>query len=125
MPPAEVPALPASYAMSGDPTADIASVSMKLPENWFDDPDMWFAQAEANFRRMAMTVLATTYNYALLQLRHKARISVREMVRTAAALTDPHERVKSKLTAGYANSCQQLVLKLFDHQDLADCHPLS
>jgi hypothetical protein len=58
MPPTEVPALMATYAMSGDPTAGVASVSMKLLENWFDDLDMWFAQAEANFHRMAVTYIS-------------------------------------------------------------------
>jgi len=103
--------------------APVAAVAVKLPEFWLDDPEMWFAQAEAHFRRAGITVSATKYDYVLMQLPAKARTSVREIVRVADTLSDPYERVKSKLTASYTKSRWRLVFELFDHPDLGDRRP--
>jgi hypothetical protein len=101
----------------------VAAVSVKLPEFWLDDPEMWFAQAEAHFRRAGITVSSTKYDYVLVQLPAKARTSVREIVRAADTLDDPYEQVKTKLTASYTKSRWRLVFELFDHPDLGDRRP--
>jgi hypothetical protein len=103
--------------------AAVAAVSVKLPEFWMDDPEMWFAQAEAHFRRAGITVSATKFDYVLMQLPAKARTSVREIVRIADTLPDPYEVMKTKLTASYTKSRWRLVFELFEHPDLGDRRP--
>ncbi len=104
-------------------TAFIVAVSVKLPEFWLDDPEMWFAQAEGTFRRANITVSAIKYDYVQMKLSLKASTSLREIVHAAASLTDPYECLKEKLTARYTKSRWRLVFKLFDHPDLGDRQP--
>jgi|LakMenEpi03Aug12_release.lakeMendotaPanAssembly.Ray.scaffolds.fasta_scaffold4999857_1 hypothetical protein len=40
-----------------------AHVAVKLPYFWVKDPKMWFAQAEAQFRRARITVEGTKYDH--------------------------------------------------------------
>ena len=37
------------------PTEYIAKVSVKLPDFWTEDPDLWFLNAEAAFRNIQIT----------------------------------------------------------------------
>ena len=38
------------------PTEFVAKVSVKLPDLWTEDPDLWFLHAEAAFRNAQITV---------------------------------------------------------------------
>jgi hypothetical protein len=48
--------------------APVAHVAVKLPDFWVKDPKMWFAQAEAQFRRARITAQTTMYDYVLMKL---------------------------------------------------------
>jgi len=39
------------------PTEYVAKVSVKLPDFWTEDPDLWFLHAEAAFRNIQITQL--------------------------------------------------------------------
>ena len=39
------------------PTEYVAKVSVKLPDFWTEDPDLWFLHAEAAFRNAQITQL--------------------------------------------------------------------
>ncbi len=58
---------------------------------------------EATFRKAGITVSATKYYYVFMKLLHKARMSVRDIVRAAAGLSDLYKRVKAKLTTAVPN----------------------
>ena len=60
--------------------AQVAHVAVKLPDFWVKDPKMWFAQAEAQFRRARVTAETTMYDYVLMKLPQEVVMSVRALV---------------------------------------------
>ena len=43
----------------------IHAVSLKLPEFWTDDPEVWFVRVEAQFRSTAITLGSTKFDYVV------------------------------------------------------------
>jgi hypothetical protein len=59
-------AIAAERARRAEPLGggQVIAVGVKLPEFWTSDPDMWFAQADAVFRRANITsVLPNTITF--------------------------------------------------------------
>jgi hypothetical protein len=101
-----------------------APVSVKLPEFWAADPDLWFSQAEAAFRRSGVQDSHVRYDFVLMKLPEDVLISVRDVVRAVTDDTDdPYSMLKSRLVSSYAQTKWQLANKLLDVPDLGDQRP--
>jgi hypothetical protein len=101
-----------------------APVSMKLPEFWAADLDLWFSQAEAVFRRSSVQDLHVRYDFVLIKLPKDVLISVRDVVRAVTDDTeDTYSLLKSRLVSSYAQTKWQLANKLLDVPDLGDHRP--
>jgi hypothetical protein len=101
------------------------SISVKLPDFWTKEPELWFTQAESNFRRAKITCSLTKYDYVLQRLPMEVLVSVKNLawrVRTGE-VTDPYEQLEAKLTASYQRSPWQLAFDLLDMPDLGDQRP--
>jgi hypothetical protein len=73
-----------------------APVNVKLPEFWSADPDLWFSQAEAAFRRTHVLDSHVHYDFVLMKLPEDVLISVRDVVRAVTDDTeDPYGLLKS------------------------------
>jgi hypothetical protein len=53
---------------------------VRLPEFWVSDPHMWFAQAEAAFRRAGVMASIIRYDYVLIKLPEEVLRSVCDLV---------------------------------------------
>ena len=85
---------------------------------------MWFAQAEAVFRRSNVTTSFTKYDHVLMKLPEAVVVSVRNLVAAVRPTdTDAYEKLKARLTASYAKSRWQKVFSLLRHPDLGDRRP--
>jgi hypothetical protein len=101
-----------------------APVNVKLPEFWAADPDLWFSQAEAAFRRSHVQDSHVRYDFVLMKLPEDVLISVRDVVRAVLDDTkDPYGLLKSRLVSSYAQTKWQLANKLLDVPDLGDQRP--
>jgi hypothetical protein len=99
-------------------------VTVKLPEFWSADPDLWFSQAEAAFRRTHVLDLHVRYDFVLMKLPENVLISVRDVVRAVTDDTvDPYGMLKDRLVSSYAQTKWQLANKLLDVPDLGDQRP--
>jgi len=106
------------------PPAPVAAVGVKLPDFWTSDPVMWFAQAEAVFRRSNITTSFTKYDHVLMKLPEPVVVSVRNLVSTVRPTdTDAYEKLKARLTASYAKTRWQKAFALLRHPDLGDRRP--
>jgi hypothetical protein len=88
---------------------------------------MWFAQAEAQFRRARVTAETTMYDYILMKLPQDVVMSVRALV--SAIEADPVKQeqsytlMKEALLGSYGMTKWQMAYSLLDHPDLGDRRP--
>jgi hypothetical protein len=120
-------AVVAALAAQAAVPAQVAHVAVKLPEFWVKDPKMWFAQAEAQFRRARVTAETTMYDYILMKLPQDVVMSVRALV--SAIEADPVKQeqsytlMKEALLGSYGMTKWQMAYSLLDHPDLGDRRP--
>jgi hypothetical protein len=65
---------------TNDTQAEIARVAVCLPPFWADQPDVWFAQAEAQFSLAGITKEWTKFYHVISQLDHRYAAEVRDII---------------------------------------------
>ena len=106
------------------PTEFVAKVSVKLPDFWTEDPDLWFLHAEAAFRNAQITQSKTKFDHIVQKLPQKIMVSVRGLIMGSATSSEtPYEDLKAKLVSLYTLSRWQKVSKLIHHPGLGDGRP--
>jgi hypothetical protein len=105
-----------SPAAPAPPTVNVNAVAVKLPEFWPADPQTWFHQAEAAFRRSNVVTSYTKYDHVLMKLPTDVVMTVRDLVNTMQPNTpDAYEQLKARLTASYGRTKWQQVNTLLEH----------
>jgi hypothetical protein len=81
------------------------SEAVRLPEFWVSDPNMWFARAEAVFRRAGVISSIVCYDYVLMKLPEDVLHSVRDLVQSVSDESrDAYEQLKHRLLSSYGMS---------------------
>jgi hypothetical protein len=105
--------------------AAVSSISVKLPDFWLSDPEMWFTQADSIFRRANIKSSLTKYDYALQKLLCDVLLTVHELALRVCtgSIEDPYEQLEEKLTASFQKSPWQRTFELLDMPELGDSRP--
>jgi hypothetical protein len=100
----------------------VNSIDVKLPDFWTKEPELWFTQAESNFRHAKIMRSLTKYDYVLQRLLMKVLVSRKELARRVQTgeVADPYEQLEAKLSASYQPSPWQLAFDLLDMPDVGD-----
>ena len=106
------------------PPAVAAVVAVKLPAFWVGQPDMWFVQAEAAFRRSNITVSSTKFDHVVMKLPKNILVAVRDIVRGVNDdSVDPYGQIRTWLLASFGRTKWQLANMLLDSPPLGDRRP--
>ena len=106
----------------GGATATVSAISLKLPPFWPADPDLWFAQVEAQFSTRGITVERTKFDYIVSALSPDTAMEVRDLVLTPPT-DDPYTKLKQELIKRTAGSNQQKLHRLLNEVELGDQKP--
>lgn len=104
------------------PVPAVAAVSVKLPPFWPTDPEVWFAQVEAQFTTKGVTSQKTRFQYVVSSLSPEFAMEVRDLLLRPPA-NNPYTTLKTELIKRTAASEQRKVQQLISGKELGDRKP--
>ena len=109
--------------MPNDPTATlVAAATVKLPQFWVDQPEVWFCQAEAHFSLKQITVSRTKFDHVVAVLPQKVCAAMLDVIQLPHATT-LYEHLKDCLLSAYTISSYQRASYLVHQPALGDRKP--
>ena len=103
-------------------TAEEHAVSLKLPIIWTPQPEVWFAQAEAQFSLRGVTKDETKYFYVLAALDQDTATRLLDLI-SHPPLADKYQTLKDRLISTFGLNRRERASRLLHFRPLGDSKP--
>ena len=100
----------------------VSAVSLQLPTFWPADPELWFAQVDAQFRTKRITSQVTKFQHVIASLSPQYAADVRDLILKPPD-ANPYDRLKDELIKCTTASEQRCLQLLFNTEELGDRTP--
>ena len=98
------------------------SVNLKLPPFWSSDPELWFAQVEAQFSTRNIRAQRSKFDYVVASLTPEIAMEIRDLILRPPE-EEPYVELKQQLIKRTTASEQRKLQQLFSAEDLGDRKP--
>ena len=98
------------------------AVSLKLPTFWTSQPEVWFAQAEAQFNLRGITTDDTKYFYVLAALDQQTATRLLDLISQPPA-DNKYRTLKDRLISTFGLSIYERASRLLHFRPLGDSKP--
>ena len=102
--------------------AEEHAVSLKLPTFWTSQPDVWFAQAEAQFNLRGITADDTKYFYVISALDQQTATRLLDLISRPPA-DNKYATLKERLISTFGLSRRERASRLLHFHPLGDSKP--
>ena len=96
----------------GSSPVRVAAISMKLPPFWQADPELWFAQVDAQFTTRGVSLQKTKFDYVVASLSPVFATEILDLI-INPPMSDPYDTLREQLikrtTASEQKRLQQLI----------------
>ena len=103
-------------ALAVDHRAAVAAVHLKILPFWPADPEVWFAQVDAQFTTRGITVQKTKFDHIVASLSHEVATEVRDLI-LHQPTDQPYNILKEHLIKRTATSEQRKLQQLFNAEE--------
>ena len=100
----------------------IATANLKLPPFWSSDPEVWFQQVKAQFRRRHITAQRTNFDHVVASLSAEFATEVRDLIIQPPA-DAPYDSLREQLIKRTTPSEQRKLQQLFSAEELGARNP--
>ena len=98
------------------------AVSLKLPTFWTSQPEVWFAQAEAQFNLRGITAEDTKYFYVLAALDQQTATRLLDLI-SRPPVDNKYKTLKDRLISTFGLSKHERASRLLHFRPLGDSKP--
>ncbi len=104
------------------PAPAVTAITLKLPPFWPTNPEVWFAQVQAQFITRGISAQRTMFDYVVSSLSPEFAMEVRDLLLTPP--TDhPYDTLKTQLIKHTTASEQRKLQQLISGEELGDRKP--
>lgn len=100
----------------------VARISPKIPSFWAANPELWFAQVEAQFFLAGITDNKTKYSYVISSLEQRFAMEVQDIISQPPSDTS-YDTLKTELIRRLSVSEEKKIRKVLLEEDLGDRTP--
>ena len=86
--------------------AAVSTVSVKLPELWPEDPEVWFSRVEAQLRSRSVTQDQTKFDYVVASLDNSTAAEVKAVL-LHPPVTNKYDAIKEALLCAFRKTQAQ------------------
>ena len=116
------PVVEARGDLAATAAISVVAVNLKLPPFWPADPELWFAQVEAQFACRRISAQKAKFDHVVSSLTPEFASEVRDLLLNPPADT-PYDVLREQLTRRTAASEQRKLQQLFTTEELGDRKP--
>ena len=102
--------------------AAVSAVSVKLPEFWPEDPEVWFIRVEAQLRSRSVTQDQTKFDYVVASLDNSTAAEVKAVL-LHPPTTNKYDAIKEALLGAFGKTQAQKDAELLNISGLGDRTP--